>query len=292
VKPIDIPVAVTGPGTQPAEDDGAELDILQLPSGMTTYAAPDLPEPDAVQGLEPALDLLSRLQYQLANWIIDGPGPALELDVLDDANRELVDQVLGEGEVSIRFENGVKARIQESVLAGVWRIRFLDTSGEFVCDVLEVGSIPSLVSHSTFAEAKSALQIDEISISEGVLNAPPLVAEINDKVAEHRPGDLPHVINLTLLPQTESDLEFLNQQLGQGVTTILSRGYGNCRISSTGVSNVWWVQYFNSQDNNILNTLEIGDVPAVACAAAEDIADSADRLDEILDIYLNPNNGS
>jgi hydrogenase-1 operon protein HyaF len=48
---------------------------------------------------------------------------------------------------------------------------------------------------------------------------------------------------------------------------------------------VWWVQYFNSQDMNILNTLEVVDVPAVACAAQEDINDSADRLSEILEIY-------
>ncbi|MDX1812887.1 MAG: hydrogenase expression/formation C-terminal domain-containing protein, partial [Gammaproteobacteria bacterium] len=49
--------------------------------------------------------------------------------------------------------------------------------------------------------------------------------------------------------------------------------------------NVWWVQYFNSQDTLILNTLEITKVPEVACAGDEDIADSAQRLNEILEVY-------
>ena len=81
------------------------------------------------------------------------------------------------------------------------------------------------------------------------------------------------------------DLAFLSDSLGIGPIVILSRGYGNCRISSTGTRNVWWVQYYNSQETLILNTLEISKVPEVACASQEDIEDSAERLDEILSIY-------
>ena len=73
--------------------------------------------------------------------------------------------------------------------------------------------------------------------------------------------------------------------LGSGSATILSRGYGNCRITSTGTRRVWWVQYFSSQDAMILNTLEVTDVPAVACASQEDLEDSTERLQEILEVY-------
>jgi hydrogenase-1 operon protein HyaF len=48
---------------------------------------------------------------------------------------------------------------------------------------------------------------------------------------------------------------------------------------------VWWVKFYNSEDALILNTIEIVDVPEVARAAAEDLADSAERLKEILEIY-------
>jgi hydrogenase-1 operon protein HyaF len=42
------------------------------------------------------------------------------------------------------------------------------------------------------------------------------------------------------------------------------------------------VQYFNSQDVLILNSIEATEVPLVARAAAEDLQDSAVRLADIL----------
>jgi len=137
----------------------------------------------------------------------------------------------------------------------------------------------------TFSDATDHIDVEGLDIPESVYNAPPLLAEISDKLLEYQPGDEPHIINLSLLPHTEEDLLFLSDSLGIGPIIILSRGYGNCRISSTSTRNVWWVQYFNSQETLILNTLEISAVPDVACASFEDIADSALRLDEILSIY-------
>jgi hydrogenase-1 operon protein HyaF len=64
----------------------------------------------------------------------------------------------------------------------------------------------------------------------------------------------------------------------------LSRGYGNCRITSTRLANVWWVQYFNSMDKMILNTIEVVDIPEVARAAKEDFEESAERLGEWLGV--------
>jgi len=273
---------MTGPGSQPGEEDGAELDIMQLPDEMATFSMPDLPEPEKVAELSAGMQVLEQLQELLES---EAPRPVIDLTDLDDANRQLVDQVLGEGEVSAVYNGAFSARIQESVLAGVWRLAYLGESGEVVRDTIEVGSIPTLISANAFKQAQSRVVVDEASIPEGVLNAPPLLAEINEKVAECRPGLPAHVINLTLLPQTEQDLAFLDRCLGQGSVTILSRGYGNCRITSTATEYVWWVQYFNSQDANILNTLEIGGVPEVACAAPEDIRDSAERLGDIMEAY-------
>lgn len=282
---INIPI-VTGPGSQPSETDGAELDILQLPSGMDTYQAPVLPEPDEVAGLDAGKSCLVKLLNQLKTYehADDAPKP-IELDGLDAANRELIDQVLGEGEVSIRFEGQVLARIQESVLAGVWRVRYIDEQEQVLRDTIEIGPVPLLLREQTFVDASKSVDGEVSVLPEGVLNAPPLLTEINDKLAAFDAYSEPHVINLTLLPQTEQDLDFLTERLGKGVVTVLSRGYGNCRISSTSTNHVWWVQYFNSQDRNILNTLEVTGVPRVACAAPEDIRDSASRLAEILEIY-------
>ena len=132
----------------------------------------------------------------------------------------------------------------------------------------------------TGAEAQLDLSDDP---PEGVINAHPVLAELNDQAAAWRPGTTPHVINLTLLPQTEADLAYLDSKLGVGPISILSRGYGNCRIGATGLANCWWVRHYNSDERLILNTLEVVDVPAAALAAQGDMEDSAERLSEILE---------
>ena len=47
----NIPIAVTGAGSQPAEEDGSHLEFIALPQEMGRYRAPDIPEPEAVQHL-------------------------------------------------------------------------------------------------------------------------------------------------------------------------------------------------------------------------------------------------
>ncbi len=52
------------------------------------------------------------------------------------------------------------------------------------------------------------------------------------------------------------------------------------RITSTVVTDTWWVQYVNGYGNPMVDSIEITDVPEVAMASPEDIADSAERLHE------------
>jgi hydrogenase-1 operon protein HyaF len=283
---INIPVNRVGAGSQPAEEDGATLDILQLPDEMQTFRMPEMPESLVQQSRAKAMmvDLHRILVEQAGSRQVRGA--TLDLGELDGESLELIDQLLGEGEVSMRFErDDCHARIQESVLAGVWRVKYFSSQGELTRDTIEVADVPKLCHRHVFRHAAHRADMIRDQIPAGVLNAPPLLAEINDKVSEYRPGHESHVINLTLLPQTEEDLGYLIGRLGEGPLTILSRGYGNCRITSTAVEHVWWVQYFNSQDKNILNTLEIGGIPAVAAAALEDLQDSAERLAEMMEAY-------
>ncbi len=282
---IQIPIVAIGPGSQPAEADGLELDYMQMPAGMSTYAMPAIPEAEEIEGVEDGIAVLTRMQAELADYRIGQPAVALPLDELDDANIDLINQVLGNGEVSMTYQGAVNARIQEAVLAGVWRIQYTDENEEVQRDVIEIASIPSLVGETTFSEADAAIAFSDADIADDVCNAPPLLTEINDKLTAFRPGSLPHVINLSLLPHTNEDIAFLSTMLGSGPVIILSRGYGNCRITSTALRNVWWVQYFNSQETLILNTIEISVVPEVACAAQQDINDSAERLAQILGVY-------
>ncbi len=281
---IEIP-AVVGPGSQPADSDGAQMDFMNLPSGMTTFESPIVPEPEEIIGMEAAVAFADKICRDMAGYRIGDHNLVYELSDLDTRNRQFMNQLLGDGEVSVLCGGALNAQIQESVLAGLWRVHYLDEKQQIMRDTMEIGAIPGLVGDMTFAGAAQNVDVGALEIPETVYNAPPLLAEIHDKLPQYQPAGEPHIINLSLLPHTEEDIKFLSSALGVGPNVILSRGYGNCRISSTATQNVWWVQYFNSQDTLILNTLEISSVPEVACASQEDIDDSAARLDEILSIY-------
>jgi len=285
--PIELsnPAVMTGAGSQPADSDGAEMTFMDMPSGMTTFTSPMIPEPEETVGMEAALALSEEILTAFNSYHVGDDAVVFELDTLDEKNKEFMDQLLGDGEVSVQCGGKLNAQIQESVLAGLWRIHYLDDNQNIIRDTMEIAGIPGLVGKMTFHEAAEEIDVKKLSIPKNVYNAAPLLAELSDKLPEFDPKNDPHVINLSLLPHTEEDIEYLSSSLGIGPNVILSRGYGNCRISSTKTKNVWWVQYYNSQDTLILNTIEISDVPAVGCAAQEDIEDSAERLDEILSIY-------
>jgi HupH hydrogenase expression protein, C-terminal conserved region. len=89
-------------------------------------------------------------------------------------------------------------------------------------DNLEVGIIPTLLLQSTFSQAASQIDTHWTSLPDGVMNAPPVLAELNAKIANYQTGMEPHCINLSLLPQTEQDLAFLEStpRLGCGYNFI------------------------------------------------------------------------
>lgn len=325
-----IPVVALGPGTQ-LEDES--LNYMDMPHDMRTYRMPLLPEPEEVRDLRAARDALQAALAGLQSAHPEQPTAKIDLSPLDASNLALIDQIMGEGEVSALIETqGGSLRIQESVFAGVWRTRMFDADAACIADQIEIGDLPAAIVHAS-RTGQSTPSIPPLA--PGVINAPALLAEITEHLrlgacrtvvvdSENRPQrgrflpDSPphgcsmgqeagekgssavdsqptipksdrllatphHIINLSLLPFSPEDAQWLDQALGRGTVSLLSRGYGNCRITATGISRVWWVQYFNSQDALILNTLEITDAPEVARAAAEDLADSSERLTEVLE---------
>lgn len=280
-RPIDIPVV--GEGSQPGVDGDENFDFMKPPGEMFTYDMPMIPEPEEVENLTVAKAMLVKLYDAISTYQTKTPAIAFDISGMDANNIDLVNQVFNEGEVSVVYQGDHSVQIQESVLTGIWRIRSSDASGN-VSDIIEVADIPSIVTKKAFADA-IPMDTNLDNLPENVLNAPPLVIELAEKMQKWKAGDEHHVINLTLLPLSQEDLNFLGERLGVGPITILSRGYGNCRIGSTTKKNVWWVKFFNSEDKLILNTIEVVDVPEVATAAPEDIEDSAERLKEILEVY-------
>lgn len=272
MKAFPIPVVAFGPGSQ---EEDESLDYLPMPQGMETFAMPGLPEDaDPDQRRAAAVVLRVLLEQMRARPFGAGPYPRIDLSARDPALIRLVNDALGQGEVSALAQRPAPLRVQETAFAGVWRVVRPGYDG------IEACAMPAAVAESALALPSNLREL--LPAPEGAMNAPAVLRELFDVAAAWQEGDAPHIVNLTLLPMSPADLAYLNAALGPGTTAILSRGYGNCRISSTGVPRVWWVQYFNSMDQLILNTIEVTSMPEVALAAREDYEDSIERLEEYL----------
>lgn len=288
-RPFPIPVvAALGPGSQ---EEDEQLDYMSMPSGMDTYRPPVLPEPEELASHAQAREVLAAV-LEAVQAACEGHAAApIRLDGLPPEELALVNQVLGEGEVSAQVlartetrefaDTAVRLRVQESVFAGVWRVIATDDDGR-VRDQIEVGAIPGALTVAALEDGRAPRETPQ-PVPADFLNVPPILFELQDHRTRWQSGDATHVVNLTLLPLSPADIAHIDHQLGTGRVLILSRGYGNCRITDTLVPHTWRVVYYNSQDAVILNTVEIGAVPEVACAAAEDLADTRERLAEVLE---------
>jgi hydrogenase-1 operon protein HyaF len=281
MKDFPLPVHVVGPGSQSGDEE--QLQYLDMPRGMNTFQMPSVPERADAEALASAHDLLEAFHVLLGDWNAAeaGRGPRLDLAGVRPAVLEVLNQVLGEGEVSIQVDGARRYKIQESVFTGLWRVCALDGDGRLAHDWLEAGMVPEVAARAAREAGRS--ELPPIDFPEGAMNSPALLAEIASQLAARASGDAAHVINLTLFPMTPQDHAVLERALPVGPVAVISRGFGNCHVTSTGIADVWRVQYFNNMNTLILNTIEIVDVPAVVLAAIEDLTDSRERLAELVD---------
>jgi len=281
MKEFPIPVRAFGPGSQPQED--AELDVLEMPRGMNTFEMPRVPEQVDNAALARSRDVLARLLADLERWDpeSDAPGPVVPMDDIDAAALAVTNQVLGEGEVSIQVAGERRVHIQETVFPGLWRCLEVDAEGRLARDWLEASAVPQVAVDAARAASSEALA--KVQWPPGVMNSPALVAEISGQLAARTSGAPAHVVNLTLFPMTPDDHDVLRSALPVGPVAIISRSFGNCRVTSTLTRDVWRVQYFNAMNTPILDTIEVVDVPEVALASAEDLVDSRTRLCELIE---------
>jgi hydrogenase-1 operon protein HyaF len=283
-KPFPIPVVSADAPSDFAQDDG--LDYLAMPKDMETYRPPMLPEPEEIAQQAGAVQALHQALAALRQVCEAGPKTSQSVSLTDLRPEELtlINQVLGEGEVSAQVlgqHGAAVVHVQESVFAGVWRvIEALDDG--VLRDRIEVGAIPEVL-RQTAQQDGSRKVADLPPLPAEIMNVPSVLVELEDQRASWRPGQVSHVVNLSLLPLTPNDIAHLDHQLGTGRVLILSRGYGNCRITNCAVPSTWRVVYYNSQDAVILNSVEVCDMPEVACAAPEDLIDSMERLAEVLE---------
>jgi hydrogenase-1 operon protein HyaF len=264
-----------------AWEDGPSY--IDMPRSMSSYSAPAMPDPETMRRLDGARETMRWLQAALTDQEESAQPLLADLSGLDADSREVVHQVLGEGEVSISVSGEANARVQESVLAGVWRILHLDDAGGVVADLLEVAPYPYILSIAF----ENSRPLDTTAGGDGaeMANARPILIELAEAARKYAADGTEHSINFSLLPTTDEELAFIDARLGRGPIDILSQAYGKCQVISTATPNVWWVRYYNGMDKLILNSIEVAAVPSVVRAAEEDLRDSAVRLQEILAPY-------
>ena len=270
-----LPVRTVGPGSQ-ADDE--PLQYLDMPREMNTFVMPSVPEAAPPSALRAARDVLARFRDSCDRR--DGP---VAVDLLDMAPEVLgvINEVLGEGEVAVQVGGSDPWRIQETVFTGVWRAFSIGRDGTVRADRLELAPVPAVALKA--ARDAALPRLPPVSLPSGAMNSPALLRELEAHVRSRHEGAAAHVLNLSLLPMSDDDHLVLERALPVGPVAMIARGFGNCRITSTGARDVWRVQYFNSMNTMILNTIEVVDVPEVALAAPEDLADSKVRLGELLD---------
>ncbi|CAN1531325.1 HupH hydrogenase expression protein, C-terminal [Paracoccaceae bacterium] len=273
VSPFSMPPTGFGPGSQP--DPDGELQYMPMPSGMRTYA-PHIPDAEDIAALAETLAMLAEMAVACEVVAQGAPPVSFDLATLSPAARKVMADALGQGEVSMKLRGLPAVMVQESVFAGVW---MLLAAG---MDIVEVAAVPSLALTRAHVPHTPAIGVLAKRVP-GLANAPAILAELVDKSCSRIAGDIAHVVNLSLLPHTPEDLDWLSEALGEGAVTILSRGYGNCRVTSCAQDHVWKVQFFNSMDTLILDTYEVCEMPEVALAADEDLADSAIRIRDVIE---------
>ena len=285
MKEFPIPVVAVGPGSQPEEDEA--LQYMPLPASMMTFALPVLNDEADPALMAAACHIVEILRDDMqATPLASATIPTVALQDVDADVVRLLNQTMGEGEVSITVRGTGQFCIQETVFASVWRVQEFATDRRLIGDTIMACAIPPMVKQ--WAQDGVSLDCPIPEKTPGIMNALSVLAEVLGKAKMFKVGDGAHVVNLTLLPMSPEDMDCLTLALGVGAVTILSRGYGNCRITSTMLPNVWWVQYFNSMDTLILNTIEVSDVPEVALASTEDYEDSIERLGEWLQVMQEP----
>jgi hydrogenase-1 operon protein HyaF len=274
MRPVTIPIHV-----QASEPDDA-LQVMPMPREMSTFEMPRLPEPGPGTDIVGAHDVLERFLAHFDAWLAgEGEPPALDLAGLAPDTLRVLNETLGEGEVAAIVEASPRIRIQETVFPGVWREQHLDGS-TLLHDRLLAAPIPPVV--AALARERAAPKLRAFELPAGAMNVPALMHELQDAIERCGPGVPARVINLTLLPLSPEDTAHLDRVLDGGSVTVLSRGFGNCRISSTAARDVWRVQYFNNMHTLILNTIEVVEVPEVALAAREDLVETRARLADLL----------
>jgi hydrogenase-1 operon protein HyaF len=113
-------------------------------------------------------------------------------------------------------------------------------------------------------------------------NAPPLLREVVELVRRLLDTGESAAIDLTALPLTPADLDWLQSMLGAGEIKVTLQASGESTLNETACTGVWWVTHHNEKGTVTAQFIEIAWVPELVKAHPQDVQFGLDYLESKL----------
>jgi len=110
-------------------------------------------------------------------------------------------------------------------------------------------------------------------------NAPPLLRELAEQVKRLLATGESSAIDLSALPLTPADLDWLRDKLGSGEIAITLQANGESTLNETACPGVWWVTHHNEQGAVASQFIEVAFVPELVKAHPQDVAIGLEKLE-------------
>jgi hydrogenase-1 operon protein HyaF len=113
-------------------------------------------------------------------------------------------------------------------------------------------------------------------------NAPPLLRELVELVRRLLETGEPSAIDLSALPLTPADLDWLRGKLGNGEISVTLQASGESTLDETACPGVWWVTHHNEQGAVTSQFIEVTFVPELVKAHPRDVAIGRESLELLI----------
>jgi hydrogenase-1 operon protein HyaF len=113
-------------------------------------------------------------------------------------------------------------------------------------------------------------------------NAPPLLHELLEMVHRLLETGETSAIDLSALPLTPADLDWLREKLGSGEIRVTLQANGESTLDETACPGVWWVTHRNEQGAVTAQFLEVAFVPELVKAHPQDVAIGQEQLELLI----------
>lgn len=123
----------------------------------------------------------------------------------------------------------------------------------------------------------------EPGIADGLSgNAPPLLRELSELLRKLLETGESSAIDLSALPLTPADLDWLREKLGEGEIAVTLQANGESTLNETACSGVWWVTHRNEQNRVTAQFIEVAFVPELVKAHPQDVETGSEYLELLI----------